>query len=178
MTNNSHRRKSAIHEAAHSVVGWRLQIESHYSTIDPKLNGPHTEVASVAAPGDRITMLYAGDIAVRLAFGDDAVAPDHRDYEEIERLTKEHAITDTTLDEIWQHAVGHVDGNWGIIQAVADELVKYDTIPGLVAWSIWHDNHGKGGGYPFSYDGPPPPGLKAPCAVRDHRPPKLRRPGG
>jgi hypothetical protein len=176
MTPSYQRRINAIHEAAHAVVGWQMQIESLYSTIDPGLNGPRTEVVSVAAPRDRITMLYAGDIAARLAFGDGAVAPHQRDYDEIERLVIEHAVTDKILNEIWEHAVGLVDWHWGIIREVADELVTHGTIEGLVAWSIWHDNCGKGSGYMFSYDGPPPPGLKSPVAVRDRRPPKLRRP--
>jgi hypothetical protein len=165
MTETNNRLVAASYQAAQSVVGWTLRIDSFYSTIDGTNGEPGTKVFAFADPRERIAMLYAGCIAVELGFGYPKT-PDRGDAKEIDRIARQYAITAEDRDEIWIRSESTVRNKWAAIQAVAAVLVERGSVLGVTANSIRKENDGKAGYRAEGEDDRPPPWVHAPCGVR------------
>lgn len=144
------RRRAAIHEAAHAVIGRVLKFDCGPASINPDGTGS-AAVAAVhslhwdyherggdilASVFDKITVCWAGPVAEDIKFGGyligdpDRGVDDRGDRRQIESLARRFYVSDQDVAAAHARARELVLLHWDKIEAVASALLEKQSLTG------------------------------------------------
>jgi hypothetical protein len=134
------KRHTAFHEAAHAVIGFRLDLQGYELSIKPDntkgTDGRHVQEewdGTAKSAHDQIIAYLAGGEADRIAFGGEAPLGTEDDDQKAADLLP--FAEGESLAFLRIEAIRLIEKNWDCISAIAEELLRATELS-YDEWSV------------------------------------------